>query len=131
MSESRFSPFWVIKVNGYTTIRKTLITKMLIGISLAILEIASQHRQGTSLLINHVLFQILFLLGPGFLTLIFTVLGYGYSQLDSNGTNTFLGRLYTMDMSQFHKLHEENTPLIQVYIFANKSSSLNPQLANY
>lgn len=59
---------------------------------------------------------ILFLLGPGFLSLIFTVLGYGYSQLDSNATNTFLGNLYTMDMSQFYKLHEENTPLIKDWI---------------
>ncbi|XP_052812558.1 sodium- and chloride-dependent GABA transporter ine-like [Mya arenaria] len=59
---------------------------------------------------------ILFILGPGFLALMFTVLGYGYSHLESNGTNTFLGELYTLDMTQFHQLHDENTPLIQDWL---------------
>ncbi|XP_053386984.1 sodium- and chloride-dependent taurine transporter-like [Mercenaria mercenaria] len=59
---------------------------------------------------------ILFVLGPAFLALLFTVLGYGYSHLDSNGSNTFLYDLYNLDMKQFSNLHDENTPLIQDWV---------------
>lgn len=67
--------------------------------------------------------QILFVLGPAFLALVFTVLGYGYSQLDSNGSNTFLYDLYNLDMDQFNNLHDENTPLIKVCPYLFKSPS--------
>ncbi|XP_060554183.1 sodium- and chloride-dependent GABA transporter 2-like [Ruditapes philippinarum] len=59
---------------------------------------------------------ILFVLGPAFLALLFTVLGYGYSHLDSNGSNTFLYELYNLDMTQFHNLHNENTPLVRDWV---------------
>ncbi|KAL4216614.1 Sodium- and chloride-dependent glycine transporter 1 [Mactra antiquata] len=56
---------------------------------------------------------ILFVLGPAFLALLFTVLGYGYSQLDRNGSQTFLYELYNLDMEQFNNINDENTPLIK------------------
>lgn len=55
---------------------------------------------------------ILFILGPAFLTLLFVTLGYGHSNLDKNGTSTFLHNLYTLDLDQFNEIHPD-TPLIK------------------
>ncbi|KAL3885298.1 hypothetical protein ACJMK2_025380 [Sinanodonta woodiana] len=43
---------------------------------------------------------ILFILGPGFLSLMFVVMGYGYANLDRGPTNSFLQQLYSLNVEQ-------------------------------
>ena len=51
--------------------------------------------------------QILFILGPAILGVLFATLGYGHSNLDKNGTSTFLHNLYTLDFDQFNDIHPD------------------------
>jgi hypothetical protein len=53
------------------------------------------------LIINCFALQILFILGPGSLALLFTVMGYGYQKLDGEETSRFLKHFYKLDFKGF------------------------------
>lgn len=59
------------------------------------------------------IFQVFFILGPSFITILLAVLGYGYSNLDKDKSNNFLQYLYDLNFKGILE-YESHEQLINV-----------------